>query len=280
MALKAAIVVEKFASPHYLWFAMGKNPFEEMDPDLKAMGASMRPSAGPLRWGRVLTGVLVVACLTFAFAYYLPLQRAHEALIRQFSQLQAQVETANRSVQQAQAETKELAEKKQALEQEIEQTKQLAKTAADAQQAAKSALEAKLQKVVAKDQAAIGFEDGQAVASLALGYVLTRGKLAVSPDGKTALCSVAGAANKKTIRVLAVADKASIPATLAGKLKTPLDYSGAVAGLVVETLLDKCSVEPARVSATAFPAEPAANGKLEGKRVKGPRVELWLDSAK
>ena len=55
---------------------MGNNPLE--DPDLKAMRASMRPSGGSMRWGRILTAVLVVACLTFAFAFYLPLLRAHE----------------------------------------------------------------------------------------------------------------------------------------------------------------------------------------------------------
>ncbi len=30
---------------------MGKNPFED-DSDVQAMRASMRPAAGPMRWGR------------------------------------------------------------------------------------------------------------------------------------------------------------------------------------------------------------------------------------
>jgi hypothetical protein len=257
---------------------MGKNPFEEMDSDLKVMGASMRPAAGPVSWGRVLTGILVVGCVTFAFAYYLPLQRAHETLTRSFSQLQSQVDTANRGLKEAQAQTQEASEAKQTLEGQLNELKQLDKARAEASRSVTSTLEAKLQKPIAKTQAAIGSADGQSLVALSVGYLLSPGKLDVSPQGKDALCAVAGAANKKTIRVLAIADKKSIPAPLAAKLKTPLDYSSAVAALVAQTLLDKCSVEPARVSATGFPAEPAANPKLEGKKLSGARVELWLDS--
>ena len=259
---------------------MGKNVFEDMDPDLKAMRASLGPSAGTMRWGRVLTGVLVVACATFAFAFYVPLLRAHEALTKQFLALQSQGESTNRSLQEARDQAKESAEQKQALQEQIAQTKQADRSGSDASASVKSALEAKLQKLLAKDQAAVGTADGQAVATLSLNYLLGRGKLELSPDGKATLCGVAAASNKKTIRVLAIADKKSIPATLAAKLKTPLDYGGAVATLVAQTLLDKCSVDAAHLSATSFPSEPSASAKLEGKKLPGPRVELWLDTAK
>ena len=259
---------------------MGNNAFEDVDPDVKAMRASMRPSAGPMRWGRVLTGVLVVGCATFAFAFYVPLLRAHEALTKQFLSLQSQVDSANRSVQDAQTQAKEALEQKQAMQEQMAQAKQLEKSGSEASASVKTALESKLQKPIAKDQAAVGSADGQAVATLSLNYLLTRGKLELSADGKVALCSVATASNKRAIRVLAVADKKSIPAPLAAKLKTPLDYGGAVAALVAQTLLDKCSVDAALLSATSFPAEPAASAKLEGKKLSGPRVELWLDAAK
>ena len=259
---------------------MGKNVFEDMDPDLSAMRASMRPSAGPMRWGRVLTGVLVVGCATFAFAFYVPLMRAHEALTKQFLSLQAQVDAANRSLQDAQTQAKDLVEQKQSLQEQIAQAKRAEKSGADASASAKAALESKLQKVVAKEQAAVGTADGQAVATLSLNYLLTRGKLEVSPDGKAALCSVAAASNKRAIAVMAVADKKSIPAPLAAKLKTPLEYGGAVAAVVAQTLLDKCSVEPAQLSVTSFPGEPAASTKIEGKKLSGARVELWLAGAK
>jgi len=256
---------------------MGKNPFDELDPDLKAMSASMKPTAGPVRWGRVAAGVLVVVCVTFGLAYYLPLQRSHETLTRSFAQLQSQLDTASRSVKEAQAQTQEANEAKQAIEGQLNELKQGENNRVEAGRALASTLESKLQKPLAKNQAALGSADAQTVAALSLGYVLSPGKLDVSPAGKEALCSVASAAGKKTIRVLAIADKKSIPPALAAKLKTPLDYTSAVAALVAQALLDKCSVEPARISATGFPAEPAANPKHEGKKLAGARVELWLD---
>jgi hypothetical protein len=259
---------------------MAKNPFEEMDPDLKALRGSMRPSAGPLRWGRVVTGILVVGCATFALAYHLPLQRAHETLTRSFSELQSQVDTANRGLKEAQAQAKESSESKQALQAQLAETKQLDTAHADVRKELTSGLEGKLQKPLGKNQAAVGSADAQAIAALSLGYLLSPGKLDVSPQGKEALCSVASASNKKMIRVLAVADKKSIPASLAAKLKTPLEYSSAVATLVAQTLLDKCSVDPAHLSATGFPSEPPAIAKHEGKKLAGPRVELWLDTNK
>jgi hypothetical protein len=119
--------------------------------------------------------------------------------------------------------------------------------------------------------------NAQAVASLALAQLLTPTKLEISPQGKVTLCSVASASGDRRLRVLAVADKKSIPAALAAKLKTPLQYSVAVAQVVTETLLDKCSVAPTRLSATGVAAEPTAPAKLEGKKLSGPRIELWLD---
>ena len=256
---------------------MGKNTFED-DPDVQAMRASMRPAAAPLSWGRVLTGVLVVACATFAFAYHLPLQRAHATLNQRFIELQSQLESANRALTESRNQAKALGEKQQALESQAGQNQQTEKSHAEASQAIKSALEPKLQKALAKDQAAIGVTGAQAVASLALAQLLTPGKLEVSPQGKLTLCSVAGAANDRPIRVLAIADKKSIPAPLAAKLKTPLQYTVALAQLVTETLLDKCNVPPARLSATGVPVEPPAPAKLDGKKLAGARIELWIGS--
>lgn len=255
---------------------MGKNTFED-DPDVQALRASMRPTAGPMSWGRVLTGILVVACATFALAYYLPLQRAHASLNARFSELSSQVDSAQRALDEARKRTAALEEKQRALESEAELTKQTEKSRVETSQALKSALESKLQKAVAKDQAAVGLAGARTVASVSLAHVLTAGKLEVSPQGKLTLCSAASAANDRALRVVAVADKKSIPAPLAAKLKTPLQYSVAVAQVVTETLLDKCNVPAARLSAAGVPAEPAGPAKLDGKKLGGPRIELWLE---
>lgn len=247
---------------------MGKNPFDEMDRGLQASG-------GSTRWGRILTALLVVACLTFGFAFYLPLVRAHETLTKHFTEVQTRVDSANKSATEARADVKELQEKQQELEAKLKQAEEAKQPNAGSSSSSKSALEAKLQKPLAKEQAALGSAEGHTIASLSLGYALTKGKLAISPDGQAALCGVASTSSKRPLRVLAIADKKSIPPALAAKLKSPLDYSGAVAALVVETLRDKCKVDPTYLSATGFPAEPAAP-QVDGKRLSGARVELWL----
>lgn len=255
---------------------MGKSTFED-DPDVQAMRASMRPAAGPLRWGRVLTGVLIVAAVSFAFAYFLPLQRAHSMLTQRFTELQSQLGAANRALEESRNHARVLGERQRALEGQAEQAKQTEKTRAEASQALKGALESKLQKPLAKAQAAVGVAGTQAVVSLSLAHLLTPGKLEVSQQGALTLCGVSGASNDRTVRVLAIADKKSIPGALAAKLKTPLQYSVAAAQLVTETLIDKCKLSPAHLSATGVPTEPPAPTKLEGKKLTGPRVELWFD---
>ena len=82
---------------------MGNNPFDEMDRGLQASG-------GSTRWGRILTALLVVACLTFGFAFYLPLVRAHETLTKHFTEVQTRVDSANKSATEARADVKELQE--------------------------------------------------------------------------------------------------------------------------------------------------------------------------
>jgi chemotaxis protein MotB len=256
---------------------MGKDAFE--DPELRALRASMRPAAGGLRWSRVLTGVLIVACVTFALAYYLPLARAHETLAARFGELNSKIDSANRAADEARAKAKELGDKAQTLEGQLTALQQRETTGGDASRAIKSGLESKLAKPIAAEQAAVGIAGGQGVASISLGYLLARGKLEVSPQGKAALCSVASASSGRALRVVAVVDKKDIPGALAAKLKTPLDYGLAVAGLASKTLLDQCKVAPTKLSATAVPVEPPAPPKLDGKKLNGPRVELWLESA-
>jgi flagellar motor protein MotB len=255
---------------------MGKNRFEDMDPDIQAMRASMRPNAAPVRWGRVLAGVLVVACATFAFAYHLPLQRAHQTLTSQFSELQSQVDTANRSLEEARGQVKTLTEKRDVLENEIKEQAAAAKSQNEGVSDVKQAVESKLKKAIGKDQASVGVDGGKVVASIALGTMLSRGKLDVSGEGKTMLCDVAQASGKRSIRVLAVSDK-SVPAPHSTKYKTTWDFSTAVAASVAQTLADKCNVDLNRLSATGFGGEPPAGPKFEGKRVAAPRVELSLE---
>ena len=231
-----------------------------------------------MRWGRVLTGVLVVACATFALAYHLPLQRAHDLLTARYAELQSKVTSANRAAQDAQARAKELGDKNQAMKRQVDEIERRDKTHAESTRTLKTALEPKLQKAFAADQATIALAAGQPVVSLSLGHLLAPGKLEVSPQGKTTLCTIAGASTKHTIRVLAIAEKKDIPAVLAPKLKTALEYNLAVAQLVTQTLIDKCRADAGKLTATGVASAAAATAKLDGKKLGGARVELWLES--
>jgi hypothetical protein len=255
---------------------MGKDAFE--DPELVALLASMRPAAGPLRWGRILTGVLVVGCATFAAAYYVPLRSAHEMLTARFAELQSKVDTSSRAAEDARGRAKELDDKMQALQSKLTAVEQRETAGADGSRAIQSALESKLQKPIASEQVVVGMAKAQSVVSLSLGSLLTRGKLEVSPAGKVNLCSVASASNDHAVRVVALAAKKDIPAALAAKLKTPLEYNLAVAELVTKTLLEQCKLAPTKLSASAVPAEPSDGPKLEGKKLDGARVELWIEA--
>jgi hypothetical protein len=246
------------------------------------MRASMRPAGGDVRWGRVLTGILVVACVTFALAYHLPLQRAHGLLTTRYAELQSKATSASRSAQDERARAKQLTDKNQTLQRRVDEIEQREKAHAESSRTLKTAIEPKLQKPLAANQAAIALAAGQPVISLSLGHLLTAGKLEVSPQGKTTLCTIASASTKHTVRVLAIAEKKDIPAALAPTHKSPLEYTLAVAQLVTQTLIDKCRADATKLTATGVPSANAANAataKLDGKKLTGARVELWLESA-
>ena len=256
---------------------MGKDLFE--DPELRALRASMSSSAGQTRWGRIFTGVLVVACITFGLAYHLPLQRAHALLTARFSELSSKVDSANRAADESRRKERTLSDNNQALQTQLTELQQRTTAGAEVSRDLKSALESKLQKAITSGQAAVGTGGTEVVASLSLPPLFTRGKLEVSPPGKAVLCSVVSASNNRAIRVVAIANKKDIVAAAAAKLKTPLELNLALAELVTRTLIEQCKAAPTKLSASGVPADPAPAAKLEGKKLEGTRVELWLETA-
>ena len=95
---------------------MARNPWDD-DADVAAM-RSMRPRGGGTSWGRILFGVLLVGTFTFAFAFYVPLYRAHSALVGDHSKLRGELESAQSATKQAQSEAKTLREQKDELQAE------------------------------------------------------------------------------------------------------------------------------------------------------------------
>ncbi|HEY3493146.1 MAG TPA: hypothetical protein VGK73_00615 [Polyangiaceae bacterium] len=250
---------------------MAKNPWND-DPDL----AAMRPRRGPMPWGRVFVGVVLVGCGTFGLAYYLPLYRAHRSLSDDHSRLRAEVETIQGSAGKVKTELKEVTEKYETLAAERDKREAAAKGKSTELAGVKSALSSSLEKVVKKKQAAIGADDSGVRVALSSGFVLATGKAETSGSGKVALCEIAKAAGTRPLRVVGVASE--VPALLQTKFTNVWAYNAAAAAAVADTLADKCSVAAARISAESPGAPRPAGAAFGGETVPASRVEVVIST--
>jgi F0F1-type ATP synthase membrane subunit b/b' len=252
---------------------MARNPWDD-DPDVAAM-RSMRPR-GSTSWGRILFGVLLVACGTFAFAYYLPLHRAHSALVGDHDKLRRELESAQSSVKQAQNEAKTLREQKEELQAAADKRDSAKQSAGAGAEAVRSAVLAAIDKAVKKKQAVAAVEDDGVRAGIAPGFLLTNGKLDVSAGGKDALCALAKASGTSVLRVSAVAADDDVPAALKAKIENGWAYAGATAASVAHTLESSCAVARTRISL----GTPSTAASFMTQSPPTPRVEILVTAGK
>jgi hypothetical protein len=252
---------------------MARNPWDD-DPDVAAM-RSMRPRGGT-SWGRILFGVLLVGCGTFAFAYYLPLHRAHSALVSDHGKLRGELESAQSSVKQAQNEAKTLREQKDELQAERDKRDSAKQAAGAGAESVRSAVLAAIDKAVKKKQGVAAVEDDGVRAGISPSFLLATGKLDVSGGGKDALCAIAKASGTGMLRVSAVATDDDVPAALKAKVGNGWGYAGAAAASVADTLESKCGVARTRISLGTPSTAPA----FASQSPPTPRVEILLETAK
>jgi hypothetical protein len=253
---------------------MARNPWDD-DPDVAAM-RSMRPRGGGTSWARILFGVVVVGSATFAFAYYLPLHRAHSALVGDHAKLRGELENAQSAVKQAQNDAKTLREQKDELQAERDKREHAKQSAGAGSESIRSAVLAAIDKAVKKKQGVAAIEDEGVRAGIAPGFLLSAGKLDVSPGGKDALCALAKASGSGVLRVSAVAADADVPAALKAKVPNGWAYAGATAASVADTLESKCSVARTRISLGA----PSTAQAFTSQSPPAPRVEILLENPK
>jgi len=257
---------------------MAKNHWDD-DPDVAAMRGSMRPRGGGSSWGRILFGVLIVACGTFGFAYYLPLHRAHGSLVGDHARLRAELENAQSSVKQVQGELKTATEKRDELQAEKDKRDAAKQALSAGAESVRQGLLASLEKPAKKKQALVGMDDGSIRVALSSSFVFSTGKLEVSGSGKDALCAIAKAAGSGSLKVRSVAAADDIPAALRTKFESDWEYNGAAAASVAEELESKCSVPSARLSTEGTPGA-AASPAFAGEKAPTPRVEILLGAKK
>jgi hypothetical protein len=251
---------------------MARNPWDD-DPDVAAM-RSMRPRSGGTSWGRILFGVLLVGCGTFAFAYYVPLYRAHASLVSDHAKLRGELEGAQSAAKQAQSEAKTLQEQKEELQAERDKRENAKKSAGAGAESTRDAVLAAMDKAVKKKQAVAVVEESGVRAGISPSFLLAPGKLDVSSAGKDALCGLAKASGSSILRVSAVAANGDVPPALNAKVPNGWAYAGAAAATVADTLETKCSVARTRISL----GTPSISQSFLGQSPPSPRVEILLEA--
>lgn len=227
-------------------------------------------------WGRVLLGVLVVACGTFGLAYYLPLYRAHRSLTDDHTRLRAELETASNSLKQSQSDLKEATAKRDELEADRDKRESALKGKSADAQTLKSSLATSLEKFSKKKQALVGADEAGVHVALSTGLLFGTGKVDVSASGQIALCEVAKASGSRPLRVIGIAS--DVPAALKTKFSTPWAYASAAAASAAEALESKCSVAPSRLTSERPGAARAPGSTFGGDTPPAARIEIVIAS--
>jgi chemotaxis protein MotB len=223
---------------------MGKNPWEE-DSDLRAFS---RGGRSPTRWGRVFAGVGLVAVATFVGAYYLPLFRAHDRLSAEQRRAVEQLQSLQKSLTTSQSELRAAVARRDELEAAEKQRESAASAKTSDAEAARSALAAKLDKLIKKNLVQVAVVEGRVVVGVADVAVFAARKLDPSPLGKQTLCEIAKAAAKNPVSVRAIDDGAKSDPALAAKYPNDWSRRAARAAGAADTLVSKCGHSAALVS--------------------------------
>lgn len=253
---------------------MGKNPWEDADPDIQALATSMRPRRS-LPWGRVLGGLAVVLVGTFIFGYYLPLVRAHETLTKSFVALGQKAHALDDSVKNLSGEVERVTKARDELIAERENREHALKAKQDAARALESKVQGALGRYVDKKLAAVATEGDEVVVALSSRLVFVTGQTKLSRQGRRVLCDIAKQDTERPIVVESVwDDKQHVVALLARQYEDGWSMSGALATSALGALEERCSVAAARLSARALGGAGERASALHGIKPPGIAVRF------
>jgi chemotaxis protein MotB len=246
---------------------MGRNAWES-DAELHKIGSSFR--SGPTaRWGRILVWIVIVAAVTFAFAYYLPLHQTHRALIEQRRQTQEAARAFEQKLHETEQQLGQAKKQNQELLMQRESRDQSQKSAAGRAEQLKKALAAKLGE---KKDVTVGVDGGRVVVTLESRLLFTPPKNEVSASGRALLCAIAAASEGHALGVSALSEK-NLPAGAA----SGWSLTAAQAAAVAQTLEEKCSVAAARLTATGRGTSPPP--AVAGRSLPDNRVEIAVETS-
>ena len=207
--------------------------------------------SGVWRW---LTRVFVVVALTLAAAYYLPLHRAHQALIQQHSALLKRVESQDQEIHRLQAAV--AAARAEQERREAEQGRQEAKKKADMDRGGelKAQLTSKLSAYAGRGRLAVVAHGDRAIVMVSSGLIRFQGD-GLGEPARAALCSIIK--TMSSLGPLSFRVGASVTrvepggASPAGALG-PRELASARAASVARTMEERCAVPTTRILSAGF----------------------------
>jgi hypothetical protein len=239
---------------------MSANPWE-VDADIEAL----RPKRSVwARLGRLLLGLFVVGSLTLALAFYLPLHKAHRALIDLHRETSEKLSKSEQALAASQVDAKVASSKLAELDAERE--KRAAKDAAGQKEQGdlKAELAEKLAKHASQGTVTVAPAPGGVALQIPKEGILTPAG-DVAPKARGVLCDVAKASGARPLRVVSHGSRA------AGAKEPPWVAASGEASQVATFLASRCGVAVDRVSLEVRPGS-----EEDARRVD---VEVRLPSA-
>jgi chemotaxis protein MotB len=253
---------------------MGKNPWEESDVDLLALQTGARQET---RWGRVFVAILIIAMITFVAAYYVPMFRAHKALVTEFKELMAKY----RAMDEKLAETRRLLDKESKEKHRLkahQEERQAANKAAQAKlETQKATLGKQLSKEAGKGDAQVELSPDAVRVTLANDLVFKSHTLTIPQGGSKRLCEIAqNTSGPLRLTALAKADEPK-SVLLAARYPTVRALTAARAATAAADLEQRCPVATAQLQSAAIVFDKAPEGHDVG--LPALRIELLSSAA-
>jgi chemotaxis protein MotB len=259
-------VLEKGAGQRYPVPEMGKNPWEDSDVDLAAF---RKRSGGKTSWSKVFAWILVVAALTFVAAYYVPLHRAHKALVSEFRALVEQRRVSEEKLPEARRQLDQESKEKQRLKAEAEERQAQEKSAESRLGEVSKKLAGLMGESVSNGDAKVAILGDAVHVTLANDLVFKPHTLTITEAQSKRLCEIAQASSG-ALRLTALAKENEPPSVLLkAKYPTPRALSAARAATAAADLESHCQVKSQELQASSVVYADAPGGtKLPALRIE------------
>lgn len=250
---------------------MGRNPWEDMDPDVLAMRGG---GGSGMSWGKIFIGLIVIGVLTFFAAYYIPLFRAHDTLTAEHRRISDRAQALDQKLGQTNTALQAAQAKLRTLEAEQSQRESGTLQATARTDSVRAALGTAFERYSRKGSLAVGAEGDRVIVALADALVFAPRKLDVSNQGRSILCEFAKASGGRAIEVRAFDSGEPPAAPLATKYPTAWSLRNARAAGIAEVLTEKCGVQASKLLAAG--AGSVQSASTLGAKLPAERVELSL----